>query len=170
MGRRRVVGEIGRNIKGVTMDDELIIKASPKKGLLIVLLSLGFGAVSIWLIGREPILGWVGTIFAGLGLLASLSMLRPNHMYLRLDREGFTFVRGKRQNRTRWRDVAGFSPGKMSGNKMIAIQYTPDYARAKVARTVASSLAGVEGGIFDHYAMPIEQLYETLEAYRRRHG
>jgi hypothetical protein len=150
--------------------EELVIKASLKKGLLICLLSGGFLALSIWLIAKNPVVGWMGAVFGGLGILASLLMLRPNYMVLRLDSEGFDFVRGTRHNRTRWRDVQGFSLGRMSGNKMIGIHYAPDYAAARTARSVAASLAGIEGAIGDHYAMPIEELLETMEAYRKRYS
>jgi hypothetical protein len=91
-------------------------------------------------------------------------------MYLRLDSEGFDFVRGSRHNRTRWRDVKSFQLGKMSGNKMIGIHYSPEYTEKQAARSVAESLAGVEGAIADQYAMPIDELFRTLEAYRKRYG
>lgn len=154
---------------GTHPQEALVIKASLKKGLLILLLSGGFVALSIWLIARNPVVGWMGAIFGGLGMVASLLMLRPNYMVLRLDSEGFDFVRGTRHNRTRWKDVQAFSLGRMSGNKMIGIHYAPDYAAAKAARSVAASLAGIEGAIGDHYAMPIEELLTTLEAYRKRY-
>src|SRR5512138_1910733 len=132
---------------GTSPTEPLVIKASIKKALLICLLSGGFLALSVWLIARNPFVGWMGAIFGGLGIAASLLMLRPNYMVLRLDSEGFDFARGARHNRTRWRDVQGFSLGRMSGNKMIGIHYAPDYAAARVARSVAASMAGVEGAI-----------------------
>ncbi len=150
--------------------EELVIKASIKKGLLICLLSGGFLALSIWLIPKEPVVGWMGAVFAGLGVLASLMMLRPNYMVLRLDSEGFDFVRGARHERTRWKDVQGFSLGRMSGNKMIGIHYAPDYAAARGARSVAAAMTGIEGAIGDHYAMPIEELIVTMEVYRKRYS
>jgi len=154
----------------INVEEALVIQTSLKKGLLIGLLSGVFLVLSIWLIGKNPMVGWVGAIFAGLGMLAGGLMMRPNYMVLRLDSEGFDSIRGSRHNRTRWRDVAGFSLGRMSGNKMIGIHYTPDYAAAKVARSVAASLAGIEGAIGDHYTLPIEELCATLEAYRRRYS
>jgi hypothetical protein len=150
--------------------DELIVKTSLGKTLLIFLLSLGFAALSVWLINKQPLIGWVGTVFAGLGILASLLMMRPNYMYLRLDRDGFDCVRGSRHSRTRWRDVQRFQLVSLNGNKMIGIDYSPDYAAQKTGRAIAGSLAGIEGAIANHYAMPIDDLLKTLESYRRRYG
>lgn len=150
--------------------DVLVIKTSFRKTLLILLLSLGFVAVSVWLIDKQPILGWVGVVFASLGILVSLLMMRPNYMYLRLDRDGFDCVRGSRHSRTRWRDVAHFQMVKLSGNRMIAIHYSPDYHAQKTARAIAGSLAGIEGAIADHYAIPLDGLLQTLENYRQRFG
>jgi len=152
------------------MTDELVIKSSPKKGILVLILSIALVALSIWAIDEKPFLGWVGAVFFGLGVPASLMMLRPNHMYLKLDSEGFDLVVGKRHNITRWGDVQRFEMGKMSGNKLIGIHYSPEYQAQRGARAVASSLAGIEAVIADHWALSLDEVLLTLEEYRQRYG
>jgi hypothetical protein len=53
---------------------------------------------------------------------------------------------------------------------MIAIDYSPEYAKQKAGRAVAFALSGMEGAIADHYTAPLEQVLQTLNEWKARHG
>ena len=93
---------------------------------------------------EHPVLGWLCVAFFGLGIPASLFMLRPNSTYLRLDADGL--------------DVVSMS------------RHSVEYTRQKTGRAVALALAGMEGAIADHYSAPLEQVLQTLTEWKARHA
>ena len=152
------------------MEGELIFKASLKKALLILLLSIAFVVLGAWLTTKNPVLGWVCVGFFGLGIPASLFMMRPNATYLKLDHEGFEIVAMSRGSKIKWTEVEAFRIGKLHGNKMIAIEFSSEYTKQRAGRAVASALAGIESAIADHYNAPIEEIFQTMNAWRERFG
>lgn len=152
------------------MNPEKIIKGSRKKALVLLLLSIAFLAAGIWMIGVNPLLGWVSTLFFGLGIPASLVMMRPGTTYLRLDPTGFEMVAMSRRHKLEWTDVSGFELVRLHGNKMIAIEFSPDYSRQIAGRAVAAALSGIEAAIPDHYEVPIEEVLHMLLDWRRKYG
>jgi len=111
------------------IESDLIFKASLKKALLILVVSIAFVVLGVWLIGEKPFLGWLSVGFFGLGIPASLFMMLPNTTYLKLDREGFEVVAMSRRSRIKWTEVDAFHMGKIHGNKMIAIAFSPEYTK-----------------------------------------
>jgi len=152
------------------MDSERVFKASPKKALRILALSIAFVVVGVWLTGEKPFLGWLCVGFFGLGIPVSLFMMRKNTTYLKLDREGFEVVALSRSFKTRWTEVEAFRLGSLHGNKMIAIDFRPEYSKQRVGRAIASAVAGMESAIADHYNAPIEEVFQALNAWKERFG
>ena len=152
------------------MEGELIFKASLKKAVLILVISIGFVAPGLWMTTEHPVLGWITVGFFGLGIPASLVMMRPGTTYLKLDQKGFEIVSMTRGCRIKWTEVEAFSIGTMHGNKMIAIEFSPEYTRQQAVRALASALTGIESAIADHYTAPIEEIFEALNAWKERFG
>jgi hypothetical protein len=152
------------------MESQVIFRGSLKKALMLLLISVGFVGLGAWAITEEPIIGWLCIAFFGLGIPASLLMMRPGSTYLKLDADGIDIVSMWRHCKLKWREVDGFRLGSIHGAKMIAIDYSPEYTKQKAGRAVASALAGMEGAIADHYNVPLEQVLQTLNDWKARHG
>jgi hypothetical protein len=140
------------------MDSELIFRASPKKALLLLALSVGFVALGVWLLEKRPILGWVTIIFFSLGIPASVAVMLPGATYLRLDRQGFEIVAVFRRQKYRWSQVESFGIGSIRGNKVISIVFSPQYTGQRMGRAIASAVAGMEAAIPNHYRAPAEAI------------
>lgn len=151
--------------------DTLKFVASPWKALLIMIYSVGLVSLGVWLKeSRWTFLGWLTIAFFGLGVPLSLLMLLPNATYLLLDEEGFEMRSVFRKNKYRWTDVAGFYIGSISGAKMIAILFHPEFKPQRLARSLAATLAGMEGAIPNHYNATLEEILEALNTWRQRYG
>jgi hypothetical protein len=152
------------------VQNELIFKASLKKALLLLAISVCFVVLGIWLTTERPILGWLCVGFFGLGIPASLLMMRPIATYLRLDEQGFEIVAMSRRTAFKWSDVEGFYVGSIRGAKMIGIAFSPEYTKQRAGRAIASALSGMEGAIADSYNAPIEEVCRTLNEWKARFG
>ena len=148
----------------------VIFRGSRKKALLLLLISIGFVLIGAWMITEMPILGWLWIAFFGLGIPASLVMLSPNSTYLKVDDDGIDLVTMFRHLKLQWADVDGFRMASIHGTKMIAVEYSLQYTKQSTARAVASTLSGMEGAIADHYSAPLEQVLQTLNEWKARHG
>jgi|SRR5688572_17891032 len=143
-----------------TKPDPVIFRGSRSKALVLLVLSVGFVFLGWWLTREHAVLGWLCVAFFGLGIPASLFMLRPNSTYLSMSRH----------LKLEWGDVDAFRMARIHGAKMIAIDYSVEYTRQKPGRAVALALAGMEGAIADHYSAPLEQVLQTLTEWKARHA
>lgn len=152
------------------MGNTLTFAASRAKVLLILLISICFVALGVWLTPQRPILGWLVTAFFGLGIVVSPLMLLPNSTYLRLDEEGFEMGSFIRNQKFKWTDVADFRLGSIHGTKIIAIIFRPEYKQLQRGRAVAAALSGMEAAIPNHYNATLEQVLEALTTWKERFG
>jgi hypothetical protein len=144
--------------------------ASRKKAILLLLGSLCFVAMGVWMSSTDPVVGWICVIFFGLGVPASLFMLWPNAMYLMLDADGFETGTIFSKHRTKWTDVAGFELASLHNTKIIAVHYTQQYQGQQLARKVATSLSGIEGAIPNSYNATLVDVLAALNTFRSRFG
>ena len=153
------------------MSESLTYRASRWKAVWLLLGSAAFVALGYLLRAEQPFIAWACMIFFGLGIPISLiMMLSPNSMYLRLDEEGFEIGSFVKKTRMKWTDVAGFELSSIRGARMIAIIYAPHYQGQQIGRAVASGLSGMEGAISNSYNAPLDEVLETLNAWRSRYG
>lgn len=155
-----------------TTPEVVIIKGSKKRMLLILLFSavfavLGFGLFSQkhdWFVGGGSMaFGLLGAVAAGL-------MMRPNSTFLRLDAAGIEIAVNRRSTRYAWHEIHAFVVGRISGAKMIGIQYSASYERQKAARKLAASLSGgMEGAISNVFEKSPEDLCLLLNEWKRRY-
>ena len=148
----------------------MIFRGSPKKALMLLVISIGFVVLGAWLTAESPVLGWLSIAFFGLGIPASLVMLRPNSTYLKLDADGIHVVSMSRHLKLKWSEVDAFRIARIHGAKLIAIDYSAEYKKQRAGRSVASILSDMEGAIADHYTAPLEQVLQTLTEWKARHG
>ena len=131
--------------------------------------SIAFVALSIWVTDLHPIVGWVGAAFFALGVPASIFMLLPNNMYLRLTPQGFEMHSPLRATFIRWSQVERFELCSIWGAPVIAIVHSALYSEQKKFRAVASFLAGVECAIPNNYrASRVERGAHPWSAVRIR--
>ena len=150
------------------MQKELVYPASRKKAFLLLAGCIAFFALGIFILKKDPLVGWITTLFFGLGIPMSILMLLSKKVYLRLTADGFEMASLFNKKTTRWSDVDGFRIRQTRHMKMIAIVYRPDYKDQKILRKVSASLAGMEGAIPNTYAVSQDALLATLNEWHAR--
>ena len=147
-----------------------VLHGTRAKWVWVFLVMAAFFAVGLAPGYREenPFMAWLTVAFCGLGSVFSLAMLvAPGARgTLTLDAQGFEIRTFGRRHRTSWADVAGFGLIRISGARMISIEYQPGYARQRAAREIAAGLTGAEGAIPDNYEVSGAALAELLERWR----
>jgi len=149
---------------------DLTFTASRKKALLLLLGSVCFVALGVWITSEKPWLGWTCVAFFGLGVPASFLMLLPGAMYLKLDAEGFELGSFFRKEKIKWTDVARFEVRAIHTTKIITVVYSQAYQKQKLARAISSSLTGAEGGIPNNYNASINEIVTALNAWKSHYG
>jgi hypothetical protein len=152
------------------MESQVVFRGSLKKALMVLLISVGFVVLGAWATTEKPVIGWLCIAFFGLGIPASLLMMRPNSTYLKLDADGIDIVSMSRHLKLKWSEVDAFRMASVRGAKMIAIDYSAEYTKQKAGRAVASALSGMEGAIADHYTVALEQVLQALNDWKTHHG
>ena len=117
-----------------------------------------------------PLIAWPMVVICCLGIYASLIMLMPRGMYLRLDHEGFEMCSMGRKHSTRWKDVESFNIRSIRGAKFISITYRASFTNQKGVRVVARALSGIEGSIPNSYNVPLAELERVLNRWLKRFG
>ncbi|MDY6923765.1 MAG: STM3941 family protein [Pseudomonadota bacterium] len=162
------------------MPETLTLRQSPSKMRWVVVGSLVFVAIGLWMIvypegySRSPeyirFIGFASVIFFGLAAVASVgSVLKPTELVLGPD--GFQ-VRGRRPKAVvPWSDVERFFIVKIQRTKLVSYVLKPD-ARAAlpgVASLSASfSLTGADGHLPAYLDRTPQEVCELLEAWRIR--
>jgi hypothetical protein len=150
------------------MTDPVVFPASRRKGLLLLLGSVVFVALGWWMTPEHPLAGWFCMVFFGLGVPVSMAMLRKGSTYLKLDADGFEIGSPFNKWRIRWEDVEGFELAAVHRAKMIAIVYRKEYKAQRLLRRTAGTITGIEGGIADNYAAPLDEVLQALRAWHAR--
>jgi hypothetical protein len=88
------------------MESQVVFRGSLKKALMVLLISVGFVVLGAWATTERPVIGWLCIAFFGLGIPASLLMMRPNSTYLKLDADGIDIVNMWRHFKLKWSEVA----------------------------------------------------------------
>ena len=132
--------------------------------------SLVFVAGGIWMIPREPLIGWMSVVFFGLGAIVFSVNLHPKSSFLTLASEGFTVASLFRQHFVPWSHVREFVPARVGPNKMVGWNYTPEYQAQANLRRINQATSGVEGALPDTYGMSVDALCALLNEIRVSHA
>lgn len=158
-----------------TRDDPnvLVIRSLRSKAFLILLLVPVLIGACLFLALTEPylgarLLGWFGTAFFGLGLVAiSARLFRPDVLTLTAD--GFTLRDWKQTQRIRWRDVKEFFVWSAYGPGM-ASWILHDEARRVSLMARINSPFGVDGSIGITWPHSPEQMVELLSEWKEHYA
>lgn len=143
-------------------------KLHPKKtkSILFLLLTLVFFVIGIMMIIDGEQKGWFVSITFGIGTLIFIVNLLPQASYLLLDKEGFEMCSMFRKHRYKWNEVAYFTVGSISNNKMVMFDFVPGYTKAKKGRKIASVISGAEAALHDTFGLKAEELAALMNAYK----
>ncbi len=145
-----------------------IFKQNLLKNMLLFLGCSAFVVIGIFLIDKDPLIGWGSIIFFGLGVVVSLIQFHPNASYLKLNEEGFEVKGLFRSNFTKWSHVKDFRQGQIKSNKMIFFNYTEEHKKWKQGKKLAKLISGNEGAIQSSYNIKTHELLDLMKAYKLR--
>lgn len=143
-----------------------IFRPNKLKNSILFLGCSAFVAIGIFILDKEPKIGWSGIIFFGLGVIVSLIQFYPNSTYLKLTDEGFEVKGLFRSSFTEWTDVKGFRKGDINGNKMIFFDYTDKHKKWNSGKKVARFLSGKEGAVQSSYNIKTQELLDLMKEYK----
>lgn len=159
------------------MDDEVIVlSASKKKAVLLLLGALAFVAGGIFVImtGENVAMGWMCTLFFGLGIPVSIYMLTPGAGELRIDREGIEMKGLFKPMKLAWNDVNGFCVdyvrAGLSRTKVIAIEYSESYKKLRIDRQMVAAMTGMQGALPNNFSRSAEEVCELLNRAKKEWG
>lgn len=114
------------------------------------------------------LIGWFGTAFFGLGLVAiSVRLFRPDVLTLTAD--GFTLRDWKQTQRIRWRDVKEFFVWSVHSNRMASWTLHDDARQASTMARINSPY-GLDGSIGITWPHSPEQMVELLSEWKDRYA
>ena len=145
-----------------------IFRPNKLKNSILFLGCSAFVAIGIFILDRDPKIGWACIIFFGLGVIASLIQFYPNSAYLKLTNEGFEVKGLFRSSFTRWTDIKDFRQGQIKGNQMIFFDYTDKHKKWKSGKKVAKFLSGKEGAVQSSYNIKTEELLNLMKEYKSK--
>jgi len=151
-------------------DDVLIFEGNRKKAALLLFLSSGFVILGVFIISKGGWGGWIFIGIFGLGIPVFIFMLRPNSVYLKLDKSGIEMKTTYKPMKLRWADVESFYVGKIYSTKMIGFTYSSSFKNMEAGRKVASVLTGMEGALPNSFKSTPEEICEKLNLWKKRFG
>lgn len=143
-----------------------IFKPNKLKNSILFFGCSAFVIGGIFILDRDPKIGWGCIIFFGLGIIVSLIQFYPNSTYLKLTDEGFEVKGLFRSSFTKWTDIKDFRQGQIKGNKMIFFDYTDRHKKWKSGKKVAKFLSGKEGAVQSSYNIKTEDLLNLMKEYK----
>jgi hypothetical protein len=155
-------------------DDKTLYLFHPgrRKTTLMLLISIGFVAMGIFLVLRGQFVGWLCAGFFGLAVPVFAFQFHPKSAYLRLTAEGFTYCSLFRAHTTRWVDVREFGVTNLgpTPNLFVAWDFVPEYSASAKARSVSKSLCGYEAALPDTYSLRADELAGILNSLLEQYG
>lgn len=141
------------------------------KTSLYLLVSLMFATGGFFMIRDNEPKGWFVSLFFGLCFLVFLAQMLPGCTHLTVDDEGIEICSLFRKSRIAWRDIAQIGVYSLRNHgirvtKMVGINYSPSYTKARTGRATAKALSGFEGALPDTYGLKAEDLALLLQYYR----
>ena len=148
----------------------LTLRPTRLRTALLLLGSLGFTALGVFMARDGEWLGYlVGGLFA-LGLPVFAVQLHPRAAYLLLNEEGFTYCSLFRVQNVRWADVQGFGVIAVNSFRMVAWNFVPGHPRTGQARRLSQAVSGYEAALPDTYGLKPKELANLLDGLRQRWG
>lgn len=140
---------------------------SRKQTLLLLVGSLCFVSLGVWISAQHPFVGWGCVVFFGLGAITSLLTLLPGTMQLKLDADGFERVAFFQRRRIKWNEVARFEIRALRDKKIITIILREDDGQP-ADRAAASAGPPQFRAIQDIYDAPLNEIVASLNSFKSR--
>lgn len=156
------------------MSDRIkVLYPSRLKNILLFLGSTSFVIIGLFILKKEPVIGWIGIVFFGLCLIVSIIELIPGSSHLKLTRDGFEMRHLFRSYHTPWVDVKGFRVGYITTRymrkKMVMFDLSENCTKYKTGRKLVRLLRGrVEACLADTYGMSAEKLAALMNEWKSR--
>jgi hypothetical protein len=157
------------------MDDEVVVLgASKRRAIFLLLASMAFVAGGIFIVVGDPHAtgAWLCIAFFGLGIPMSIYMLTPGAGELRIDRHGIEMKTLFKPMKLAWSDVNSFYVGYIrtgvSRTKMIGIEYSDSYKKLRIGREFSAALTGMQGALPNSFNRPAEQVCELLNRAKQQ--
>jgi hypothetical protein len=143
-----------------------------RKTTLMLLLSIGFVAIGVFMGLSGQFMGWLCAGFFGLAVPVFAFQFHPKSAYLRLTAEGFTYCSLFRAHTTPWVDVQEFGMTYLGTGPIlyVAWDFVPEYSGSGKARRVSKALCGYEAALPDTYGMSADELARIMSGMLEQHG
>lgn len=146
------------------------IVSSRRKTVLLLLLSLGFVSIALFLPGPpDEALFWSGTFFSLCSAVFVALLFRPQRLLL--DDDGFALSGGliRSPRKIAWQDVSEFFLMPIRpGTSMIGFNYNATSSSKPRAAAVSRRVAGADGAISGVWPGSTRNLVDQLNEYRER--
>jgi hypothetical protein len=146
------------------------LRPSRRKMAVLFVLCLLFVLGGIFMIRHGDKWGYLCCGVFGLGLPVFGLQFHPQAAYLHLAPEGFTICCLFRAYTVRWGDVRKFGVVTIALNKMVGLNFRPEYVASGRARGISKELSGYEGALPDTYGMKVQELVDLMERLRQEYG
>lgn len=145
---------------------ERILYPKKIKSILLLILCIAFVVIGVLMINDGQKVGWFVAITFLLGVVTFVINLVPKSSYLKLDESGFEICSLFRTHKYNWSDIAFFTVGRISHNKMVMFNFSATYERQKRARKIATAISGTEGALHDTFGLKAQELADLMNSYR----
>jgi hypothetical protein len=150
----------------------MTLRPSLLRGLLLIAVSAVMLVVAFFVISQNPVIGWIGAVFFGLGLIIFVLQLLPGSTSLELTSDGFTMTSLFRRHFRRWSDIDEVRVIRIGRRKGVGFRYRPDYDGKVTLRRLNRATSGVDGALPVTYGMKAKDLTDLMTEIKRRadHG
>lgn len=147
--------------------EPIILRPKNSRTILLLIMSLAFVAIGVWLILRgEPKGYWC--IFFLLCAIVFTIQLMPNSTYIKLQDDGFEMVSLFKSAFIKWEEVDDFAPIVISGNELVGFNFTEKYHGKAKMRELNKSMVGREGCTAAQYSMKASELARLMQEMKDR--
>ena len=139
----------------------IILKPSKVKSIVLIIISILFIVMGIFLLDKNMMISVLNMVFFGLCLIVFIINLIPNSSYLKIDVAGIEMKNLFKTTFIPWQAVSGFRTKYIFVNKMVVFDIDPKLLEN-------SRLKGKTGAFPDTYGMSAKKLAELLNEYKAK--
>jgi hypothetical protein len=148
---------------------ELVLRPSKRKQMAYLFGCLAFVGIGVWQVSRRDAgaLGWLCTLFFGLGAAVFIAQIIPGASYLRVRRDGFMYCSLFRKIPViPWQEVSIFRVASVPPSGIPLVVFDWHTASHPVVRRVNQHLTGATDGLPDSYGLSPQELADLLNTWR----
>ena len=147
----------------------VLLRASRKKHLLFLLVSIAFVAIGVMMVRDGEPMGYFCSGFFALGAVVFVINMLPNASYLRLDETSFTFCSLFRAHTVPWAAIQEFGVFTIRLKRMVAWNFVPGYTGSARLQDLSRAVSGFDAALPDTYGLSANDLVEKMAALHDRY-